>query len=180
MQKILISIFLLMFNPKGIMKEGVRFANDKSVIITLDELESGKIPDSLWTSKQIIELKIQKTRPSKIWTSHPPLSWLENRELEPPFWSMPEKIGNLRNLEILILGNLDISELPNSITNLKNLEVLDISINKLQISQELNKLEKLQKLKTLIISGNRYAVHDVESLKEALSHTNIECSHELE
>lgn len=118
------------------MGQEIQYINENSIVITLSELKYDEIPDTLWDSLNINELKIQKSLPDGIWTTQPPLTWFENREIKPPYWSVPEGLTKLKNLEVLYLVNLDIKELPDSITKLQKLKVLDLSFNKLQLSDE--------------------------------------------
>lgn len=173
-KQICLMISLLVCSYNRAMSQGIEYINDTTVLITLSELESDTIPNVIWSSMQIVELKIQKTRPQGRWESHPPLSWYENRELTPPYWSLPNKLGNLENLEFLYLSNLDINELPNSITNLSKLRILDLSLNKLRLTDELDKLKKLKNLDELRLLGNHYEAGIMEEFKKEFADIEIE------
>jgi Leucine-rich repeat (LRR) protein len=89
------------------------------------------------------------------WTIYPPLSALNERIDSPPFNTLPDEITELKNLERLTIHGLDIARLPDNFGNLENLEHLDLSMNKLTVSNELVKLKGLKNLKYLSLFGNR-------------------------
>ena len=61
--------------------------------------------------------------------------------------SLPDSIGNLKNLKTLVVNNTELSSLPYSIGNLKNLQTLDVSDNKLSsLPDSIGNLKHLQKL----------------------------------
>lgn len=126
------------------------------MVIYLDELSHQEIPEVLEELRGVNSLTILRTKETKTWTVHPPLSWYETRELKEPFFTLPASIGELHALRSLHLANLDIRGLPESIVKLKNLQFLDISMNKLELTKELPKLSKLPNLKTLRVLGNHF------------------------
>ena len=144
--------------------------NPDTVVITLDEEESNEISIRISELSKTTELKIQKSKPKQDWVAHPPLSWYESRELKPPYWKIPESIGQLHHLKSLYLVNLDISELPNSFTQLQNLEFLDLSLNKLNLSNELPKIN----LKHLKVLGNHFDEVEIQQFKEEFPNVKIE------
>lgn len=156
------------------MSQEIQYISEDSIVITLSELESEKIPKTIWNSENIKKLKIQRVLLEDNWSTFPPLSWFENRELNPPFWIIPKDIGKLENLEYLDLKNLDIHKLPASITKLQKLKELDLSFNKLKLSKELTKLGKLKNLKELRLFGNHYEVDAMEKFKNKFPEIEVE------
>ena len=162
------------------MSPGIHHVSENSVIVTLSELESGQIPDSVWNSSEIKELKIQKSQPEGNWTTHPPLSWFESRELKPPCWNVPESIAKLEKLESLYLVNLDISALPDAIAKLHQLRILGVSLNKLQLSNELSKFKQLNNLEVLTLPGNHFDAEEMEKFKDSLPEVKIKYREEID
>ncbi|MEP4669395.1 MAG: hypothetical protein ABJZ91_11275, partial [Cyclobacteriaceae bacterium] len=78
------------------------------------------------------------------------------------------------SLKSLRLSNLDIHELPESISQLKNLEFLDLSMNKLELSNELPKLTQLSKLKHLRISGNHFREEEMKEFQRQNPNIKVE------
>ena len=66
--------------------------------------------------------------------------------------TLPESIGNLLSLQTLDLGNNEITSLPESICNLKSLEILKLAKNKIESLPE--SMGNLQSLKELRLEDN--------------------------
>src|SRR5438105_3463849 len=66
--------------------------------------------------------------------------------------AIPESIGQLASLQVLVLYNNQLTALPESIGQLANLQVLDLSVN--QISAIPQSLAVLSKLTHLFLHGN--------------------------
>ncbi len=133
-----------------------QYINDKKVLLVLETLQTDAIPKEIGQLTNIVELEVVVSELGNDWTIQPPMSFYENRELEPPYRKIPESIGNLNQLKSLRLMNLDIHQLPNTITKLKNLEYLNLSFNKLNLSEHLSKFKKLKNLKELHVIGNHF------------------------
>ena len=101
------------------------------------------------------------------WTIYPPLSAFEEYIDRPPFRYLPNEITGLTKLRDLTLRQLAIKTLPIEFDRLENLEKLDLSINKLTIKDEIDKLRNLKKLKQLTLFGNRVRKEDIVILKAA-------------
>lgn len=164
MRYLLLAILLIFISCSTEQQNPVdKYLKEKTVVINLDELPTKEIPKEIGQLINVSDLTIQPTQPTENWTVLPPLSWYETRELKEPFLEIPASIGQLETLRSLKLSNLDIHQLPESISQLKNLEFLDLSMNKLQLSNELPKLAGLSNLKHLRILGNHF---DDEGMKE--------------
>ena len=124
-----VTIVLKAYGLDSVPKEIGRLTNAKTMTLTLDSLKG--------------------------WTVYPPLSAVEGSVDYPPFKTLPDDISELRNLERLIVYKLNITKLPDNFGDLSNLEYLDLSMNKLTVSNEISKLKKLKKLKYLGLFGNR-------------------------
>jgi Leucine-rich repeat (LRR) protein len=151
-----------------------KFLNKSTVEINLDELPTKEIPEEIGELISATGLTIQLTQPTGNWTVYPPLSWYETRELKEPFLKLPSSIGQLESLKSLQLSNLDIHELPESISQLKNLEFLDLSMNKLDLSNELPKLNELSNLKHLRILGNHFEDEEMKEFQRQNPNIKVE------
>lgn len=125
------------------------------------------IPDSIFQNKEITYLDLG----SSDITFYPPLSALVDSNAN-DISDLTDKIGNLRNLQTLILNSNRLTTLPSNISKLTNIEVLDLSINKdLDIIQQLDKLKRLPKLKVLKIVDVKLTRDEIPLIRSAL-HTN--------
>jgi len=147
---------------------------ENALVVTINELVTQEIPDSVWSNLNTTQLIIQKERPKKQWSTRPPLSWYEHLDFAPPYWVLNDKIGQLTELKSLILFEMDIQILPDSIVELQKLEVLNLSFNKLEISNELDKLKQLRNLKHLILYGNHYVESEMQVYKNMFPDLIIE------
>jgi len=89
--------------------------------------------------------------------------------------TLPKSIGKLRKLEELNLINNNISHLPDEITKLHNLKKLDLTINKLEkIPDDIGHLLKLEylDLDDNNISCIPSSIQNIKSLKELLLEGN--------
>jgi Leucine-rich repeat (LRR) protein len=87
---------------------------------------------------------------------------------------LPENIGDLVNLKILLLNANRLTILPNSITKLSKLEVLDLSLNTdLNVIKELDKIEKLTNLRVLKIVYTQIDSNNLELVKSLLPNVKI-------
>jgi len=68
---------------------------------------------------------------------------------------------------------LDLVTLPEDIGKLKNLDSLSLIMNKLTISNELEKIKKLKNLKYLNIIGNDTNQSDILDLKKSIPGISI-------
>jgi Leucine-rich repeat (LRR) protein len=102
------------------------------------------------------------------WTVYPPLSAMDQRIKTPPFKHLPNEITTLVTLERLALIGLDLVALPDNFDKLENLDSLSLFMNKLTISDEIQKLKKLKKLKYIALFGNNVDSIDVQELKKAI------------
>jgi hypothetical protein len=122
------------------------------------------IPNWVFKKTNLTELYLG----SKTVTFYPPLSSMVNTDAN-ELKELPEKIGELANLKILVLNTNKLKTLPSSIIKLTKLEVLDLSINKdLDIIEELDKISKLPNLKVLKIVDVTLRKSDIGFLKKSL------------
>ena len=149
----------------------------ESVIIYMSKYNLDSIPREVGKLKNAINLYITIDS-SGGWTIYPPLSALEQQVFSPPFKTLPIEITQLRNLRNLGLVGLNLNELPTGFGNLQNLDTLNLSINKLIISNELDKLKKLKKLKYLGLYGNKVDTADINVLKNTIPDLTIGSSFE--
>ena len=91
---------------------------------------------------------------------------LQSLDLSQCSWikTLPDWIGDFPNLQVLTLGEMSYSALPDSITNLQNLHTLDISFNSdLKIGFEhIYQLKNLRKLK--VDCNNFHLSSDIKNL----------------
>ena len=137
--------------PNHMFKE---LENDKVVFIGLDKYGLDSIPPEIGKLKNVEELIIAQDSVMG-WTIYPPASAMAQMVDLPPHKTIPDELTELKCLKKLTLSGLKIRTLPADIYKLKNLEYLDLSMNKLDITNEISKLKSLSNLKVLCIVGNR-------------------------
>ncbi|WP_289063751.1 hypothetical protein [uncultured Zobellia sp.] len=135
--------------------------NKEKVFIALDEYGLDSIPKEIGELKKAKELEIFNDS-LEGWTIYPPLSAMNQRNYTPPFRTLPKELLYLDGLKKLTLHGLDIKTLPDDMEKLKELEYLDLSMNKLNMINEIPKLKKLPKLKYVEIFGNRINMLEIE------------------
>jgi hypothetical protein len=141
------------------------FSGKETVIIYLSKFNLDSVPGEIGQLKSARNLFITKDSMNG-WTIYPPLSTLEQQPKIPPFRELPDEITELTQLKALSLIGLDIEQLPPHFERLENLDSLNLSMNKLTISKELEKLKRLKNLKYLGIVGNRIETADIQQLRE--------------
>lgn len=99
------------------------------------------------------------------WTVYPSLSALPQAMDSSPSQKLPDEITELTNLKSLGLIHLSLESLPTDFGKLENLDSLDLSMNRLTISNELEKLKSLKGLKYLGLMGNAVDRTDIKELK---------------
>jgi Leucine-rich repeat (LRR) protein len=108
------------------------------------------------------------------WTVYPPLSALQQMTEIPPFRQLPIEITELTNLQNLGLVGLNLKGLPDNFDKLQKLESLNLMMNKLTISKELEKFKRLRNLKYLGLFGNKVDTADINELKRVNPNLTIE------
>jgi len=141
-------------------------ADRKSVVIYLAKYDLDTIPEDIRMLKNAERLLILKDSVGG-WTVYPPLSAFREAVDFPPFRKLPAGITSLKNLRSLSLIELDLAELPEGFDRLQHLDSLSLSLNKLTISREVDKLKKLKHLRYLELYGNKVDTADVRALKRA-------------
>lgn len=169
--KTLISILTIFLFGCGATKKKTGLFDDladkTSLEIYLKTYGLDSVPKDIGQLKAVRKLYIAKDS-ARGWTIYPPLGDLDQRTVTPPFRHLPDEITALTNLESLVLRDLDLKTLPDNFGNLRNLDSLSLLMNKLTLSQEIEKLKGLKKLKYLEIYGNKVDTADLQELKKAI------------
>lgn len=143
------------------------------IVISLKAYQLDSVPPAINVLQGVERLTILKDS-AMSWIAYPPLSALgEQPKLDTTFRHLPKEITELGSLKRLTLFNLDLVSLPDDVYKLKNLDTLDLTLNKLVISQEIDKLKKLTHLKFLNVGGNRAKKDDIVRLQSAMPATKI-------
>jgi len=138
-----------------------------SVVICLREYGLKELPKDIGQLTKAISLVVSPDPLKAGWTVYPPHSAFDELIDNPPFRFLPNEITSLTNLRELTLTQLAIKTLPAEFDRLEQLEELDLSINKLTIKDDIDKLKKLKKIKYLALFGNRVTKEDLALLKAA-------------
>ena len=146
----------------GVFKDLV---DNEIVVIILANYGLDSIPAEIGQLKNAKSLTISYDSITDGWTVYPPLNALVKRIDLPPYNYLPEEILELKYLENLSLRDLNIKTLPGEFYKLENLKYLDLSMNKLILSNEIKKLAGLKNLKELLVFGNRVDSSDIKKLK---------------
>lgn len=139
-------------------------------VIQLSEYDQAILNTKLRKVRNAVALTI--TTSDSEWSIYPPCSGMKSLFENSPFNKLPSSIADLANLESLILVGLNLSELPNEFSELEKLRYLDLSFNKLNITNELEKFEYIS-LDTLVITGNSYDTSKLESWKARNPTTSV-------
>lgn len=112
---------------------------------------SSSLPDSIFQKKKLTGLKI-------IWEEYtlfqPSIAFGPDSSKANQLKELPERIGELTELDTLIVNCTGIKTLPKSIVKLQQLKLLDLAMNaNIDAAAELDKLKQLPQLKKLIIFG---------------------------
>jgi len=126
-----------------------------SVVVILSTFGLDSIPPDIGKLTDVRNLTITQDSIKGPWIIMPPESAWMRMINSPPFKFLPDEITSLKTLNRLTIGKLNLKELPVDFSDLENLEYLDLSFNKLDISNELPKLKNLYRLNQLIITGNK-------------------------
>ena len=144
------------------------------VEISLNDYKLDSVPKEIGFLKGVKRLYISKDTLG--WTVYPPLSAHDQIRTTPPFRHLPNEITELTTLQTLSLVNLDLVTLPDRIDKLKNLDTLILFMNKLTISNEIEKLRTFKGLKYLGLLGNNVTANDLEQLKKSIPGVVIDLS----
>jgi hypothetical protein len=163
------TLFILAFLFLGCAKKKSLFqsiSGRANVEIYLSNYKLDSVPKEIGLLKGVKRLYISKD--SLGWTIYPPLSALGESKMTPPFRRLPNEITELTTLQTLTLVNLDLVTLPDRMDRLKNLDSLILFMNKLTISNEIEKLKRIKGLKYLGLLGNDVTANDLEQLKKSI------------
>jgi hypothetical protein len=165
LQLIILTTFLIscstIDNKKGLFDD---LADKETVVIYLKNYNLNSVPSEIGKLKKVKSLFITKESTSD-WTIYPPSSALKQMTEVPPFRQLPNEITELTTLQNLVLAGLDLKTLPDNFDRLQNLDSLNLILNKLTISVEIEKLKKLKNLKYLGVYGNKIDTTDIRELK---------------
>lgn len=136
----------------------------EKVVIYLSKYHLDSVPSEIGKLRKVKSLHIAKDSTGN-WTIYPPFSALQEMTKVPPFRQLPNEITELTNLQNLNLTGLDLKTLPDNFDKLQKLDSLNLVLNKLTISVEMEKLKKLKNLKYLGLFGNKIDTADIRELK---------------
>lgn len=148
-------------NKKGLFND---LADKETVVIYLSKYHLDSVPSEIGKLKKVKSLFITKDSTSG-WSIYPPSSALQPMTETPPFRQLPNEITELTTLQNLVLAGLDLNTLPDNFDRLQELDSLNLFLNKLTISAEIEKLKKLKNLKYLGLYGNKIDTADLRELK---------------
>jgi len=123
------------------------------------------VPNEIGQLKNAKRLYI--TTDTRGWTVYPSLGALPQSANALPSRQLPNELTELTNLKYLGLVHLNLIRLPDNFGNLENLDSLDLSMNRLVISNELKKFKQLKGLKFLRLVGNAIDSADIKELKSS-------------
>lgn len=138
--------------------------NKERVVIYLSQYNLDSVPSDIGKLKKAKSLYITKDSGGG-WTVYPPLSALPQVTEVPTFPQLPNELTELTNLQNLGIVGLGLKQLPDNFDKLQNLDSLNLMMNKLTISREIEKLKKLKNLKYLKLLGNKVDTTDINELK---------------
>ena len=140
-------------------------ADKETVTLFLSKYQLDNVPSDIGRLKKAKRLYI--TADTLGWTIYPPLSAIPQPTDSTRGRKLPTEITDLTGLKYLGLVNLNIETLPDDFDKLENLDTLDLSMNRLVISNELKKLKELKGLKYLGLMGNAIDSADIRELKSS-------------
>lgn len=129
------------------------YLNDNEVRLILNDQGYEKVPEEISTLNGIRKLTISLD--SNKWVVLPPIGALNSKIDYAPENKLTPAISKLKTLEVLNLGYLKLTALPDNFDELKQLDSLNIGLNSLIISNEIEKLKALKHLSYINIMGNR-------------------------
>jgi Leucine-rich repeat (LRR) protein len=137
------------------------------VEIYLADYDLQTVPKDIGDLKGVKRLYISKDSTTGF-IIYPPLSALGNTKRDTVLKHLPGEITDLTSLQSLVLVNLDLATLPAKLERLQNLDTLILFMNKLTVSNELDKIKKLKGLKYLGLLGNELTADDLVEIKKAI------------
>ncbi len=129
------------------------YLNDNEARLILNDQGYVKVPEEISTLNGIRKLTISID--SNKWVVLPPMSALNSKIDYAPENKLTPAISKLESLEVLNLWYLNLTALPANFAELKQLDSLNIGLNSLIISNEIEKLKALKNLRYINIMGNR-------------------------
>lgn len=139
----------------------------ETVVLILSKYDLDGVPSEIGRLTNTKRLYI--TADSSGYTIYPPLgtsSQPTKATLPTLDERLPNEITTLTNLKYLGLVRLNLTVLPDDFGKLNNLDTLDLSLNRLTISNEIEKFKGLKELKFLGLMGNVVDSTDIVKLKK--------------
>jgi leucine-rich repeat protein SHOC2 len=163
---LVLTAFLLGCTPTE-KKNGLfdNLLDKETAVIYLSEYNLDSVPSEIGRLKKVKSLYITKDITGD-WAIYPPLSEIQRMMEIPPFRQLPKELGELSSLRNLGLVGLDLKQLPNNFGQLQQLDSLNLTMNKLTISEEIGKLKDLKNLKYLALFGNKVDSTDISELRK--------------
>ena len=144
--------------------------SNRREIVELNHYNSTLLGEKLSSLSKVEDLTIKID--SVDWIIGPPCSGMFSYNSSPPYNELPSEITQLRKLISLNIAGLSLKRLPDNFSDLRKLRTLNLTLNKMDITNELPKLELLN-LDTLIITGNRYDTTQLTKWRQKHPNTRI-------
>ena len=136
----------------------------ETVVLVLSKYDLDGVPSEIGRLTNTKRLYI--TADSGGYTIYPPLGTSSQPTRPTLNEKLPNEITKLTNLKYLGLVRLNLTVLPDDFGKLNSLDTLDLSLNRLTISNEIEKLKELKELKFLGLMGNLVDSTDIVKLKK--------------
>ena len=111
----------------------------EEIVIYLSRYNLDSVPSDIGKLKNAKSLYISKDS-ADAWTIYPPMLVIAQLREVAPVRELPKELTKLSKLQNLGLVGLDLKRLPDDFGKLQNLDSLNLMLNKLVISEELEKL----------------------------------------
>lgn len=145
----------------------------ETIVLFLSKYKLDGVPDEIGRLTNTKRLYI--TADSGGYTIYPPLGTTSPQPTNPTLEErLPNEITQLTTLKYLGLVRLNLTTLPDDFGKLKDLDTLDLSLNRLTISNEIEKLKELKELKFLGLMGNVVDSADIVELKKGNPNLKIQ------
>ncbi|MCA6079095.1 nuclear transport factor 2 family protein [Fulvivirga sedimenti] len=137
--------------------------NATMVEIILSDFGLTDVPEDINRFTRVESLTVRPDG-QKGWIIYPPMSARLNSDV--PKKVLTGSICDLTQLKVLSISGLEYTQLPECFSNLRNLETLNLTMNRLDINSEMEKLRKLPSLRELSITGNYFDKEIMEAWRK--------------